>query len=49
MSKQTEELKILIFPKDKERIKLKMENASIPNMSTYVRKMALDGIWSGWI
>ena len=44
MSKRTEELKIRISPEDKERIKLKMEDAGILNMSAYVRKMALDGI-----
>ena len=44
MSKRTEELKIRISPEDKERIKLKMEDVGILNMSAYVRKMALDGI-----
>ena len=44
MSKRTEELKIRISPEDKERIKLKMEDAGILTMSAYVRKMALDGI-----
>jgi hypothetical protein len=44
MSNRTEELKIRISPEDKERIKLKMEDAGILNMSAYVRKMALDGI-----
>ena len=44
MSKRTEELKIRISPKDKERIKHKMEDTGILNMSAYVRKMALDGI-----
>ncbi len=44
MSKRTEELKIRISPEDKERIKLKMEDTGILNMSAYVRKMALDGI-----
>ena len=44
MSKRTEELKIRISPEDKERIKMKMEDAGILNMSAYVRKMALDGI-----
>ena len=44
MSKRTEELKIRISPEDKERIKLKMEDAGVLNMSAYVRKMALDGI-----
>ena len=44
ISKRTEELKIRISPEDKERIKLKMEDAGVLNMSAYVRKMALDGI-----
>ena len=32
------------LPEDKERIRSKMEEAGILNMSAYVRKMALDGI-----
>ena len=44
MSRLTEEVKIRISPEDKERIKVKMEDAGILNMSAYVRKMALDGI-----
>ena len=44
MSNRTEELKIRISSEDKERIKLKMEDAGILTMSAYVRKMALDGI-----
>ena len=44
MSRLNEELKIRISPEDKERIKLKMEDAGILNMSTYIRKMVLDGI-----
>ncbi|WP_300569758.1 plasmid mobilization relaxosome protein MobC [uncultured Acetatifactor sp.] len=44
MSNRTEELKIRISSEDKERIKLKMEDAGILIMSAYVRKMALDGI-----
>lgn len=44
MSRLNEELKIRISPEDKERIKLKMEDAGILNMSAYVRKMVLDGI-----
>ena len=42
--KKDEELKIRISPEDKERIRAKMEEAGILNMSAYVRKMALDGI-----
>lgn len=44
MSRLNEELKIRISPEDKERIKAKMEDAGILNMSAYIRKMALDGI-----
>ena len=44
MMKKDEELKIRISPEDKERIRAKMEEAGILNMSAYVRKMALDGI-----
>ena len=44
MSKRTGELKIRISPEDKERIKLKMEDAGVLNMSAYIRKIALDGI-----
>ena len=44
MSRLNEELKIRISSEDKERIKLKMEDAGILTMSAYVRKMALDGI-----
>lgn len=42
--KKDEELKIRISLEDKERIRAKMEEAGILNMSAYVRKMALDGI-----
>lgn len=42
--KKDEELKIRISLEDKERIRAKMEEAGILNMSAYVRKMVLDGI-----
>ena len=42
--KKDEELIIRISLEDKERIRAKMEEAGILNMSAYVRKMALDGI-----
>ncbi len=42
--KKEEELKVRISPEDKARIRSKMEEAGILNMSAYVRKMALDGI-----
>ena len=42
--KKEEELKVRISPEDKERIRSKMEEAGILNMSAYIRKMALDGI-----
>lgn len=44
MSRLNEELETRISSEDRERIKLKMEDAGILNMSAYVRKMALDGI-----
>ena len=44
MMKKEEELKIRISAEDKERIRVKMEESGILNMSAYVRKMALDGI-----
>ena len=44
MMKKEEELKIRISAEDKERIRFKMEESGILNMSAYVRKMALDGI-----
>ena len=42
--KKEVELKVRISPEDKERIRAKMEDAGILNMSAYVRKMTLDGI-----
>ena len=42
--KKIEDLNIRVSPGDKERIRFKMEEAGILNMSAYVRKMALDGI-----
>ena len=42
--KKEVELKVRISPEDKERIRAKMEEAGILNMSAYIRKMALDGI-----
>ena len=42
--KKDEDLKVRISAEDKERIRVKMEETGILNMSAYVRKMALDGI-----
>lgn len=42
--KKEVELKVRISTEDKERIRSKMEEAGVLNMSAYVRKMALDGI-----
>ena len=42
--KKIEDLNIRVSPEDKERIRFKMEEAGILNMSAYIRKMALDGI-----
>ena len=44
MSRLNEKLKFRVSPEDVERIKVKMEDARILNMSAYIRKMALDGI-----
>ena len=42
--KREKQLLVRISDEDKERIRSKMEEAGIRNMSAYVRKMALDGI-----
>ena len=47
--KKEEELKIRISPADKERIRFKMEEAGILNMSADVRKMARDCLESSQI
>lgn len=44
MSRLNEKLKFRVSPEDMERIKIKMEDAGILNMSAYIRKMALDSI-----
>lgn len=44
MSRLNKKLKFRVSPEDMERIKIKMEDAGILNMSAYIRKMALDGI-----
>ncbi len=44
MSRLNEELKFHISAEEVERIKVKIEDAGILNMSAYIRKMALDGI-----
>ena len=44
MSRLNEELKIRISLEDKKRIRIKIENVGILNISAYVRKTALDGI-----
>lgn len=44
MSRLNEKLKFRISPEEMERIKIKMEDAGVLNMSAYIRKMALDGI-----
>ena len=44
MGKLNEKLKFRISAEEVERIKVKMEDAGIMNMSAYIRKMALDGI-----
>lgn len=44
MGRPNEKLKFRISAEEVERIKVKMEDAGILNMSAYIRKMALDGI-----
>ena len=44
MSRLNEKLKFRVSAEEVERIKVKMEDVGILNMSAYVRKMALDGI-----
>lgn len=41
--KRDEIIILRVSPADKERIRLKMEELGIQNMSAYIRKMALDG------
>ena len=43
MEKRDEILILRVSPSDKERIRMKMEELGIQNMSAYIRKMALDG------
>lgn len=43
MEKRDEILILRVSPSDKERIRMKMEELGISNMSAYIRKMALDG------
>lgn len=44
MGKRDCELKIRLSSEEKARIRAKMDEAGICNMSAYVRRMALDGI-----
>ena len=44
MTEKRDEILILrVSPSDKERIRMKMEELGISNMSAYIRKMALGG------
>ena len=44
MTERRDEILILrVSPSDKDRIRMKMEELGISNMSAYIRKMALDG------
>ena len=43
MEKRDEILILRVSPSDKERIRRKMEELGVRNMSAYIRKMALDG------
>lgn len=44
MAEKDAEIKIRISPSDKEQIHNKMKQASMINMSAYIRKMAIDGM-----
>ena len=44
MGRLNEKLKFRISAEEVERIKVKMEDTGILNMSAYIRNMALDGI-----
>ena len=44
MEKRDEILILRVSPSDKERIRMKMEELGISNMSAYIRKMSLDGL-----
>ena len=43
MDNRNEIIMIRVSPSDKQRIRMKMEELGIRNMSAYIRKMALDG------
>ncbi len=43
MEKRDEIIILRVSKTDRERIRIKMEQAGIGNMSAYIRKMALDG------
>ena len=43
MREYTDRIRVWIKPGDKEKIRKRMEEAGIRNMSAYIRKMAIDG------
>ena len=43
MREYTDRIRVWIKPGDKEKIKKRMAEAGIRNMSAYIRKMAIDG------
>ena len=43
MKEYTDYIRVCLRPKDRKRIKERMEQAGMQNMSAYMRKMALDG------
>ena len=43
MAKSSDAIYIKIKPNEKEKIREKMKEAGIKNMSAYIRKMAIDG------
>ncbi len=43
MREYTDRIRVWIKPEDRKRIKERMKEAGIKNMSAYIRKMAIDG------
>lgn len=43
MREYTDRIRVWIKPGDRDKIKRRMEEAGISNMSAFIRKMALDG------
>ena len=43
MREYTDRIRVWIKPEDRKRIKERMKEAGVKNMSAYIRKMAIDG------